>query len=442
VPFHARACEVFLDGDFEGYERMIGEALEIARRAGSSDAVAVFGGQMTMLRREQDRLDEMRPTFENVLARHPDVPAYRINLAWVHGEAGRLDEARSLLEPIARAGVDAIRSDGFALLNLYYLGETAARLDDRELAAAVYDRLLPYSGRAVVLGAVLCFGAADRTLGLLAATLERGDAAAAHFEQALRLDAAMEAVPCLAHSRVEAARFLIGSGEPKDAARARDLLAEVHASAEAHGLALAQRRAREVESALPGAGLATEPEPQGNLLQREGETWRVRFEGSEMRLRHSKGVECLAALLAEPGREWSALDLAGGGREPAAAGASDVVIDQRARVEYREQLDALREQLEEAERFRDAGRLELLQREIEFLSAELAAGLGLGGSARRVSGPSERARKAVYNRVRNALGRIREAHPELARHLEASVRTGHRCSYQPERPTPWHVEGL
>ena len=36
--------------------------------------------------------------------------------------------------------------------------------------------------------------------------------------------------------------------------------------------------------------------------------------------------------------------------------------------------------------------------------------------------------------------RVANAHPRLGRHLDASIRTGTFCSYEPERDTAWSVE--
>jgi hypothetical protein len=47
-------------------------------------------------------------------------------------------------------------------------------------------------------------------------------------------------------------------------------------------------------------------------------------------------------------------------------------------------------------------------------------------------------RKAVTYRIRHAIDRVSGAHPELGRHLQASVRTGTWCSYSPEHPVDWH----
>jgi hypothetical protein len=78
-----------------------------------------------------------------------------------------------------------------------------------------------------------------------------------------------------------------------------------------------------------------------------------------------------------------------------------------------------------------------LNREREALLAELAAATGLGGRPRVAGSPAERMRKAVTYRIRHAIARVADAHPELGRHLRASVRTGTWCSYAPEHRVDW-----
>jgi hypothetical protein len=87
----------------------------------------------------------------------------------------------------------------------------------------------------------------------------------------------------------------------------------------------------------------------------------------------------------------------------------------------------------------DAGtaEAEALSREREALLAELSATTGLGGRLRVAGSPTERMRKAVTYRIRHAIARIADAHPELGRHLRASVRTGTWCSYAPEHRVDW-----
>jgi hypothetical protein len=48
-------------------------------------------------------------------------------------------------------------------------------------------------------------------------------------------------------------------------------------------------------------------------------------------------------------------------------------------------------------------------------------------------------RKAVGNRIRQAVGRIEQVHPELGRHLRVSVRTGTFCRYEPDRTVRWRL---
>lgn len=68
---------------------------------------------------------------------------------------------------------------------------------------------------------------------------------------------------------------------------------------------------------------------------------------------------------------------------------------------------------------------------------QLAAATGLGGRSRRTRGTAERARTAVTWRIRAAIRRVEELHPELGRHLRHAVRTGTWCSYQPEQAVSW-----
>lgn len=65
--------------------------------------------------------------------------------------------------------------------------------------------------------------------------------------------------------------------------------------------------------------------------------------------------------------------------------------------------------------------------------AELRRASRPGGRPRPIAPTTtERARKAVTARIRDAIERIRTEHPELAAHLDRAVRTGVACRYQPE----------
>jgi hypothetical protein len=169
-------------------------------------------------------------------------------------------------------------------------------------------------------------------------------------------------------------------------------------------------------------------------LRREGDHWAVGQGDVVFHLRDVKGLHMLARLVAEPGRELHVLDLSH--TPDAQEGAADrgdagEVLDERARAEYGRRLRELSEDLQEAEDHHDTGRAERLRQELAFLESELSRAVGLGGRARRVGAAAERARVNVQRRLRDAIRRIGEHDPALARHLERSLRTGTFCMYDP-----------
>lgn len=180
-------------------------------------------------------------------------------------------------------------------------------------------------------------------------------------------------------------------------------------------------------------------DPEGNALLRQGDVWTLTFDTVQTHLKHSKGLADLAALLAVPGREVAAASLMQGIEQPTPPGGSDEVLDERARNEYRARLQAIEEDLEEAQSFNDLGRIQRLEREHEAIFAELRAATGLGGRSRKLKDPGERARKAVTARIRESIQRIAEANPAAGEHFTEAVRTGSFCCYEPKTAVDWQV---
>ena len=192
---------------------------------------------------------------------------------------------------------------------------------------------------------------------------------------------------------------------------------------------------------------------QANVLRRDGEYWTVAYDGFVVSLRDTKGLRDLARLLAAPRRELHVMDLAapsgglqGSTREAMEAGlsvegsANAAVIDEVAKENYKRRIAELEQAIDEAEARGDGETGSTAREELDFLVRELSSAYGLGGKARRTPDNVERARKAVTRRIRDALGRIERTHPGLGRHLNASVRTGAFCSYEPERDMVWTIE--
>ncbi len=122
------------------------------------------------------------------------------------------------------------------LLGMCLLAETASAVGDAERAALLYGLLLPWSALNIVDEAEAVRGSAGRYLGLLAATMERWDAAARHFEHAIAMNARMGARPWLARSQHDYAQMLVARGGPGDREQATALRAEASEAYRALGM--------------------------------------------------------------------------------------------------------------------------------------------------------------------------------------------------------------
>lgn len=164
------------------------------------------------------------------------------------------------------------------------------------------------------------------------------------------------------------------------------------------------------------------------VLRRDENGWIVGIEGAEARVRHEAGLQHVHRLLQTPGREVAALDLVGG---VDVGGSSVETIDKQALLAYRRRLLDLDHELEAARRAGDERREATADEEREALLAELRRATGLGGRPRRVGAAGERARVAVTKAIRRSLQRLEGAAPDVAQHLQATIRTGTFCAYEP-----------
>jgi len=176
------------------------------------------------------------------------------------------------------------------------------------------------------------------------------------------------------------------------------------------------------------------PSTTGAMFRRDGELWTMTFEGQIVRLPDAKGFHDLARLLARPGVEIHCLEIAD---RPAESAGEDRVLDDRAQREIRSRARELQQEVDEADAAHDLGRAERAREELEQIVALLSGALGLGGKARGLGSPVERARSSVTWRIRSAIKRIQSVHPRLGRHLQNAVRTGTFCAYLPEAPVEW-----
>lgn len=144
----------------------------------------------------------------------------------------------------------------------------------------------------------------------------------------------------------------------------------------------------------------------------------------------------IAALLAATGRQVHVFTLLG--RELPALGA-DSVLDRRAANAFRERLSKLAEEIDDADSDNDRARAQRVRAERDAIARELRTSAGLGGRGRRLGDETERARKTVTARIRDALRRIEHEHPTLAAHLRHTIHTGTHCAYLPDTPLRWRL---
>ena len=89
-----------------------------------------------------------------------------------------------------------IPRDGMWVTCITYLAEVCAFLGDARRATILYQALLPYAQRNILVGTtVACFGAACRYLGLLTTTMCHWEKAQQHFDDALEMNARMGQSP-------------------------------------------------------------------------------------------------------------------------------------------------------------------------------------------------------------------------------------------------------
>ena len=366
----------------------------------------------------------------------------------IYGESFWVALIAPLLHPVqARAALDRFVASGFAelprdavwLAAMTYAAETCGHLGHTAAAECLDELIRPHHARFAVdaIGAA-CYGSMARPLGIVATVLGRHADATAWFDEALQTHRACGASALVAETLHDLGSSLV---HLRDDRAGRAALAEANTLYASLGM---DQRASFVEAPSPASS-------SRNVFRLDGEYWTLTYRGTTVRVADSKGLRDIALLLARPGQELHVADLIASTDPPAAPpdahtraavlrpASTDVVLDDRARAAYRARLVELRDEVEDAEANVDLARAETARAEMDAIASELAAALGLGGRARVDGDPAERARKSVTQRIRNSLKRLADVHPDLAAHLDRSIRTGRFCTYRPERPVDWSL---
>ena len=322
----------------------------------------------------------------------------------------------------------------------------------RRAAEALTDIAATYPSASLAAGAALATARAAMVDGDLDGAIHSAKAStAAWAEIAAPFEPAM-------------ARLVLGEARQRSGDMAGAAM-ERRAAAAAFELFGARRwaeRALRLAETTPESTTQQSIEPSGSptaaaRFRCDGDTRLVGFGDQVVAVRDLKGLRYVARMLAEPGREFHVLDLIAvengawersdpsghdaDTRSFSEAGGGLPAIDDAAREAYRRRLAEVNEDIEEATRLHDIGRIELAERDREYLIAELASAVGLGGVVRSTGGTAERARTSVTRSLRYAIARVAEHHPALGAHLGQSIHTGVYCSYTPDpiAPISWQL---
>ncbi|HEU5055932.1 MAG TPA: AAA family ATPase [Kofleriaceae bacterium] len=413
-------------GDFAGSERWQAESRRIdadsprARRAQALHRICFL--------RAAERHGELRASLAELQGLWHQLPYGHAlagaRVASVLAHIGADEEVRAVLADLPDAAWDEE-------INCASLAEAVWATGDRRQAERLLPVIAPYRNRWMAYWLDVEFAEAPtgRAVAYVSAVAGAWAECDDLFAGALRAveDAGR---PCMAaRMRFELGDLLVRSGREPE--RARRLLAEARSAAAARGLdelvALIDRRHPDRQEP---AGEPVRPDERLEMT-REGEYYAITGPRGTLRFKASRGMDYLARLLGEPGREFHVLDLVGAaGTDRGDAGE---LVDRPALRAYRERLENLRDAAERAEALGDTERAGRAREEMQAVARELRRGSGLGGRARRAESAVDRARSAVQRRIKDALDRIAEQDADLGASLRRAIQTGNRCVFRPGR---------
>jgi tetratricopeptide (TPR) repeat protein len=431
-----RATLAMLECRFEQSEQLAGQALALGQRFQHPGIELFHASVFLTLRFLQGRSEEVLDRLRAFVDAFPGLGVYRAAFAAFLCEAGRLGDARTQFEYLASSDFQRVPHDFQRVGCLALLIGVCHQLGDAVRAEALYRLMLPHRGFNVRLtrNGASTLGATEYFLGMAALTAGRVDDAVEHLGIAVVANRDGGILAMLANSHQMHGRALLARGAAGDTAHAELEFAQARVLCDTLGLRL-----------LFQAAAAPVPAPvvrDESSLVHEGEYWVLQYAGVNLRLRDSIGMQLLARLLSEPGREFSALELRAGSGElrlpPSDAGP---VLDDQAVLAYKRKRHELGGEIEEAEQWGDLGRAERARELLGALEQQLSQAIGLGGKQRRAASQLERARVTVTKAIRAAVRKLDKDHPKLGGHLERSIRTGHVCSYSPDPATApnWQV---
>ena len=212
--------------------------------------------------------------------------------------------------------------------------------------------------------------------------------------------------------------------------------------------------------------LVVDDEPQiqkmlSILLEVENFKMIESLSGKQTRIKDTKGCMYVRQLLANPKASYTATQLQAFADKPmladedyssmsaeglaeegltVSASSADEVLDPKALKDYRQSLKTIDEQIKEAEKKGMTEKVSRLKQQKAGIEQFLQKNTNIQGESRKMPNESEKIRQAVRGAIATVSKNLNKELPGLGKHLQASIKTGHTCTYAPEQPLlRWQV---
>ncbi|NOT55636.1 MAG: AAA family ATPase [Deltaproteobacteria bacterium] len=217
----------WLRGEFAASERWAREAFRIGERARDPDAAQCYLVQISSFRGAVKSLHDIELPTKDFAERMVTIPSWRAGLALLYVGLQQDALARQEFEQVVAGNFIDIPRDANWMIAMTNLAQVSAYLRDSARSTRIYELLLPYADRCLVVGAaLLCLGSLAWYLGILATALARWEEAETHFETALRRNIQLGAKPMIVQTKQRHAMMLLARKHPGDTHRALTLLEE------------------------------------------------------------------------------------------------------------------------------------------------------------------------------------------------------------------------
>jgi len=232
-------------GDLAAGEQLARRAFQLGREAGAPDAFFPYGTQLAFVRCYQGRAGEIVEAVREGVDAYPGVPSHRAGVPWILCAAGRRDEARALLDKVAREDLERMTRLPESLTGLVLYAEVAVETASSSAASTPYALLEPWAEQFVG-SAIGGYGHVRMWLGLLAAVMGEHEQADDHLAFACEFHETNGVWVWAARGHLGWAEALAARGDGKSArehaARALELSRE-------HGYGLFEPRAAAIVEA-------------------------------------------------------------------------------------------------------------------------------------------------------------------------------------------------